>query len=58
MKPLDWIKWLSATAVAGATMAATAMGWAYSTFPTKDVFQIIIDRLDRIETLVNQILTK
>lgn len=58
MKTIDWIKWTTATAVAAMSLGFTVMTWAYGTFPTKDMFQLIIDRLDRIENTLNHVLSK
>lgn len=53
----DWLRWGFATAVAAVSMGITVVVWAYSTFPTKDIFEILIQRLDRIENKVDKILT-
>lgn len=58
MKSIDWLKWTVATATAAATLGITCVVWAYSTFPTKDMFQMIIDRLDRIEIQLDRVLNK
>lgn len=50
LNTLDWAKLGLATAIAAVTMSTAVMAWAYGTFTTKDVFELIIDRLDRIES--------
>lgn len=52
----QWIAWIGATVAACMVMTFTAMAYAHKTFITHNMLDLILMRLDRIETKLDKTL--
>lgn len=52
----DWARWSVATAVAAVSMTAGLIAWAEGKFVSQDVFAMLVNRLDRIESKLDTVL--